>query len=319
MSKAVLHADHVRQAIKARDDVCAPLALSWQRCVNLHKLDPEIAPPMNRLSEPELRDTIAPMERLLAIAAPSLERLHRSIGPKGTCLLVSNTDGIPVYSSGSATDKADLQSWGLCRGVDWSEASSGTNGIGTSLVEQRALVVRQDQHFYSRALSITCASAPIFDHQGDLAGAVNVTFYGIASDYAPGGLLLSAVTEAARQIEIDVFHHSFPHARTVSMPGRSRSGAILLAVDKDDIVVGASRGARHVLGLTAADIARGVVASDLINMQPDTPDTAECGVLRRALVRNRGNVTAAARELSISLATMKRKIRQHGLDRQRLI
>ena len=69
---------------------------------------------------------------------------------------------------------------------------------------------------------------------------------------------------------------------------------------------------------TPADIARGVVASDLIDMQCDTPGVAECGVLRRALVRNRGNVTAAARELSISLATMKRKIRQHGLDRQRL-
>lgn len=79
MSKAVLHAEHVRQAMKARNDVCAPLALSWQRCVTLHRLDPEIAPPMNRLSEPELRDTIAPTERLLAIAAPSLEQLHRSI------------------------------------------------------------------------------------------------------------------------------------------------------------------------------------------------------------------------------------------------
>lgn len=318
MSKAMLHADHVRHVLKARDDACLPLALSWQRCLHLHRLDPEVAPPINRLSEPELRERIAPMERLLAIATPALERLRRGVGARGTCLLLSNPDGIPVYSSGSDTDKADLQSWGLCRGVDWSEAHSGTNGIGTSLVEQRALLVRQDQHFYSRALGITCASAPVFDQQGDLVAALNVTFYGAASDHAPGGLLLSAVTEAARQIEIDVFHHSFSHARTVSVPGQSRSGAILLAVDKDDIVIGASRGARHVLGLTPADIARGVVASDLIDMQCDTPGVAECGVLRRALVRNRGNVTAAARELSISLATMKRKIRQHGLDRQRL-
>ena len=56
---------------------------------------------------------------------------------------------------------------------------------------------------------------------------------------------------------------------------------------------------------------------DLVEMQADTLDSAEYGVLRRSLLRSRGNVTAAARELSISLATMKRKIRQHGLDRQR--
>ena len=82
------------------------------------------------------------------------------------------------------------------------------------------------------------------------------------------------------------------------------------------IVVGASRGARHVLGLTADDIARGIVASDLVEMQADTLDSAEYGVLRRSLLRNRGNVTAAARELSVSHATMKRKIRQHRLGRR---
>ncbi len=319
MTTAMSHAEHVRNVLTTRDGVRAPLATSWQRCAALHQLAPEAAPPLNRLSDAELRAVAEPMQPLLAIAAPSLKRLLRSIGTRGTCLLVSNADGIPLYCAGDEGDRADLQSWGLCRGVDWSEAYSGTNGIGTSLIEQRSLLVRQDQHYYARALAITCASAPVFDHQGDLAGAVNVTFYGMASDYAPGGLLLSAVTEAARQIEIDSFHHNFAHARTLSLPGRSRSGAILLAVDPDDIVIGASRGARHVLGLTAADIARGVVASDLIDMQPDTLADAEAGVLNRALVRNRGNVTATARGLGISHATMKRKIRQHQLDRRKLI
>ncbi len=318
MTTAVSHADHVRNVLRARDGIRAPLANSWQRCATLHQLAPEHAPPLNRLSDTELRAVAEPMESLLAIAAPSLKRLLRNIGTRGTCLLVSNASGIPLYRSGDEADREALDSWGLCRGVDWSEAYSGTNGIGTSLIEQRSLLVRQDQHFYARALAITCASAPVFDHQGNLAGAVNVTFYGVASDYAPGGLLLSAVTEAARQIEIDSFHHNFAHARTVSLPGRARSGAILLAVDRDDIVIGASRGARLVLGLTGADITRGVVASDLIDMQPDTLAEAECGVLNRALVRNRGNVTATARGLGISHATIKRKLRQHQLDRRKL-
>lgn len=319
MTTAVSHSEHVRNTLTGGGGVRAPLGISWQRCANLHQLDPDTPPPLNRLSEPELRDIAEPMQPMLAIAAPALQRLLRSIGTRGSCLLVSNADGIPLYCARDQADQVDLQNWGLCCGVDWSEAHSGTNGIGTSLIEQRSLLVRQDQHFYARALAITCASAPMFDHQGDLAGAVNVTFYGTASDYAPGGLLLSAVGEAARQIEIDSFHHNFAHARLVSLSGRARSGAILLAVNHDDIVIGASRGARHVLGLTSADIARGVVASDLIEMQPDTLANAESGVLSRGLIRNRGNVTATARDLGISHATMKRKIRQHQLDRRKLI
>ena len=316
MTTPMSHAQHVRSVLEARAEIRGPLATSWQRCANLHRLDPEHAPPVKRLSDSELRRISEPMEPLLAVAAPTLERLSRSVGTRGACLLASNADGVPLLWSACEADASQLQDWGLCPGVDWSEASGGTNGIGTSLVEQRALLVWQDQHYYARDLAITCASAPIFDHQGDLAGAVNVTFYGIASDYAPGGLLLSAVTEATRQIEIDGFHQNFAHARTVSLPGRVRSGAILLAVDNDDIVIGASRGARHVLGLTDDDIARGVVASDLVEMQADTLDSAEYGVLRRSLLRSRGNVTAAARELSVSHATMKRKIRQHRLGRR---
>lgn len=319
MTTAVSHSEHVRNTLTGGEGTRAPLGISWQRCANLHQLDPDTPPRLNRLTEPELRDIAESMQPMLAIAAPALKRLLRSIGARGTCLLVSNVNGIPLYCAGDEADQADLQSWGLCRGVDWSEAHSGTNGIGTSLIEQRSLLVRSDQHFYARALAITCASSPVFDHHGDLAGAVNVTFYGMASDYAPGGLLLSAVAEAARQIEIDSFHHNFAHARIVTLPGRARSGAILLAVDRDDIVIGASRGARHVLGLTNADIARGAVASDLIDMQSDTLADAESGVLHRALIRNRGNVTATARRLGISHATMKRKIRQHQLDRHKLI
>ena len=33
-------------------------------------------------------------------------------------------------------------------GHRWSEESVGTNGIGTCLVEQRALTIHRDQHFF---------------------------------------------------------------------------------------------------------------------------------------------------------------------------
>ncbi|WGF88075.1 GAF domain-containing protein [Marinivivus vitaminiproducens] len=297
------------------------MAASWRRCARQHSLDPDVTPDMHRLPDTELLECRQEMEPLLRSAFPALERLQGATGDHGVCQLLTNADGISLHWSGAAGDEAELQAWGLCRGVDWSEAASGTNGVGTSLIERRTLVVQHEHHYYARALKITCISAPVFDHAGTLAGAVNVTFYGSTSTQAPAGLLASAVADTARQIEIDHFHHHFHDARISSLPWALRCGAVLLATDRDDVIVGASRGARHVLGLNDAAIREGVIAADRIHalanrVEDDGLDTAEHGALRRALLRERGNVTAASRRLGVSLATIKRKISHRHLERR---
>ncbi|SEN36287.1 regulatory protein, Fis family [Paracoccus alcaliphilus] len=314
------HAEYVRSVLTSGAIAGSPVATSWQRCAEQYRLDPATPPRMRRLSDAELGELEQGMEPILRSAGPALERLQRATGNRGVCQLLTNAEGIPLHWSGAECDQGELQAWGLCRGVDWSEVHNGTNGIGTSLIERRALVVRQDQHYYARALAITCASAPVYDHDGALAGALNVTFYGIASNMAPAGLLLSTITDAARQIEIDHFHRHFRHASVISLPWPARCGAVLLAVDRDNVVIGASRGARHVLGLCDAAIRQGVVASDCLDALngaegEDGLAHAERGAIRRALLRERGNVTATSRRLGISLATAKRKICSHAIRR----
>jgi transcriptional regulator of acetoin/glycerol metabolism len=270
------------------------------------------------MSDKELHSVSEPLAPMLATATPTLDRLRRAIGNRGVCLLVSTAQGVPVLCWGREADIPDLRKRGLCEGVDWSEAQSGTNGIGTSLVERRALCVQPDQHFYASALSITCVSAPFFDHQGALAGAANITYYGRASEQAPVGLLMSSISDATRQIELDHFHQTFADDRILSLPGETRSGAILIAVDPDDVITGATRGARRAFGLTDSSLAAGVIAGDLFAKSADTLQEAEFSVLRRWLIRNGGNVTASARDLSVSHATIKRKMSAHSLDRRRL-
>ncbi|MDO6724518.1 sigma-54-dependent Fis family transcriptional regulator [Celeribacter halophilus] len=322
MADLTSHAAHVSKVITTKDISRLPLAASWHRCAHLHGLDPEATLQPQRITDTELRRLSEPLEPLLAAAAPTLERLRCAIGNRGVCMLVSNAQGVPVLCWGPEADMPDLQKRGLCEGVDWSEAQSGTNGIGTSLVERRALCVRPHQHYYATTLRITCVSAPFFDDQGTLAGAANITYYGRASEQAPVGLLMSSISNATRQIEIDHFHQTFAGDRIISIPGETRSGAILLAVDRDDVITGATRGARRVFGLTDTDLNAGIIASDLFAkfLEPldDTLQTAEYSVLRRWLIRNGGNVTASARDLQISHATLKRKLKAHSLNRRRL-
>lgn len=318
MTDLTSHAAHVRKVLTTKDISRLPLGASWHRCAHLHGLDPEAMPKPQRVTDIELRTLSEPLGPLLANAAPTLERLRRAVGNRGVCVLVSNAQGVPVLCWGSDVDMPDLRKRGLYKGVDWSEAQSGTNGIGTSLVEGRVLCVRPAQHFYASTLSITCVSAPFFDDQGVLAGATNITYYGRASEQAPVGLLMSNISDATRQIEMDHFHQTFADDRIISIPGQTRSGAILIALDRDDVITGATRGARRVFGLTEATLGAGVIAGDLFNQSVDTLLGAEYSVLRRWLIRNGGNVTASARDLKISRATIKRKISAHSLERDRL-
>lgn len=310
------HAIRVSSAVESGEAAQSRLVASWSRCIRGYGLDPVKAKPQRVLSAMELRGTIEAMEELLFSARSGLDRLHLIAESVGACVLLASGNGVPIHASGRSSDMQDLQRWGLRTGVDWSEQVEGTNGIGTCLVEKTPLLIHKDQHFYERDIEISCAVAPVFDHTGEIAAALNVTLYGAATSGAWPGHMVSFVSDIARQIEIDHFHHIHRSMRVVSLSGHGRAGGSLLAVDSDDIVIGANRGARLALKLTERDIREGICARDLLDDTPDDIPLAERGAIRRALARNKGNVSAAANALHISRATIKRKIAQHGLRRK---
>lgn len=207
---------------------------------------------------------------------------------------------------------------GLWTGALWSEKFEGTNGIGTCLVEQRALTIDRDQHFLTRNVLLSCTTAPIFDEHGDLAAAIDVS--SCRADRTEGlqNLIGMVVADAARAIEAENFRLAFAEARILLTPAGERAGASLVAVDSDDLVVGATRAARLTLGLNAQRLARPMPAADLIGRaraDSDGVDAAERAALHRALARAGGNVSKAALELGMSRSTLHRKMNQFGLRR----
>ncbi|MEO6300048.1 MAG: helix-turn-helix domain-containing protein, partial [Paracoccaceae bacterium] len=113
----------------------------------------------------------------------------------------------------------------------------------------------------------------------------------------------------AQKIEAQAFRDAFPGARMVLVPGGERSLGALLAVDQDDLVIGATRAARHILGLSGDLSHQPRPAADVLGrVEHDTLEDGERAVLARALARAGGNVSAAARNLGISRATFHRKL-----------
>jgi len=200
----------------------------------------------------------------------------------------------------------------------WSEKYEGTNGIGTCLIEQRAVTIDREQHFYVRNALLTCTTAPIYDERGELVAALDVS--SCRADLTEGfvKLIATAVSDAARGIEAENFRLAFPGARIQLAPAGERAGPALLAVDRDDLVIGATRAARLALGIDAQSIARPRPAADIIGRaraEGDDIEAAERAVLLRALARSGGNVSKAARDLNLSRATLHRRMNQLGLHR----
>jgi transcriptional regulator of acetoin/glycerol metabolism len=307
------HSDRVLAEVDSNRSARSALVASWQRSSRLHQLDPaERAAPL-RISDRELISRRERFEPLVRSAQTALDQLFLAIGGIGCCVLLADSEGIPLERRGKAGDDETFREWGLWTGAVWSEESEGTNGIGTCLVERRTLTIHRDQHFRSRNTLLSCTTAPVYDHEGNLVGALDVS--SCRADLAEPfiGLIATATSDATRKIEAEMFRLAFPKARIMLMPGAD-AGA-LIAVDKDDLVIGATKAARNALGLTSGPLSTPLSATGLLGGPAASLSDAERATLRSALAAAGGNVSAAACALGISRATIHRKLARLGLQR----
>ena len=313
MSIISAHADHVYASAGAKSAAAtSPIVASWKRCMTMYKLAPEENRKPFLLSEAEFlraREASAP---LIAESADELDRIFSSVGKAGCCLLLTDASGVALERRGASGDDAEFRNLGLWSGAMWSEASVGTNGIGTALADERAVVVYRDQHFFSANTGLSCTTAPIRDHLGRLTGAIDISTCRNDIEEMTFSIITQAVRDASQRIEANLFRRAFPGARFIMVPSANSNALSLLAVDHHDLVLGATRGARLTFKLDDQLIAQGLPAADALNEYRHDPggdlEEAERAALRRALSRVHGNVTQAAQLLGISRATLHRKM-----------
>ena len=170
------HADHVLKVIAGNDAASSALAASWRRSGALHALDPASHAPSQRLPE----DEIAQIARTDGLVA--LRRARRASIASFSLSAASVVRSCWLTRAGSSSTGAArlatirlFDGSGLWTGGVWSEQYEGTNGIGTCIVDQRAVTIDRDQHFFTRNSGLFCTTAPIFDEHGDLAAALDVS------------------------------------------------------------------------------------------------------------------------------------------------
>lgn len=321
MARLIGHIERVMEVTQSASAAArSRLAASWYRSVSRHGLDPAEARAPDRLAAQDVAARREEHQAFLKVAAPRLDRLFSLVGQSGCAVLLTDAQGVVLDQRMNTGDAAVFEDWGLWSGADWSEAREGTNGIGTCLVEERHVTIHRDEHFFARNTAMSCMDAPIYGYDGEILGALDVS--SARSDQTEGfnRLIGAQVAQTARAIEEAHFRAAFERARIVVCDSDDTDASTLLAIDENDLVIGATREARKVFGLDASGVIAPRPAVDIFGRGEEPSarasgfEKAERAAVVRALARADGNVSQAARQLGVGRATLYRRMKRLGLD-----
>ena len=197
------HIDRVHAIVdgRASPQVELDVSASWQRCLTRYGLDPGAGQPAQILTSAELKDQREPLGRLIHCAAEELDRLYSVVCQAKYIVLLCNREGVAIDYRANPADAPEFKQWGIYPGSIWSEDAEGTNGIGTSITEHRAVTVHRAQHFRARHISLSCSSAPLLDADGTLLAVLDVSCFDPTLSERAHALTGALVKASARAIE----------------------------------------------------------------------------------------------------------------------
>lgn len=265
------HGDHVHLVAAGDTAVLGieEVSTSWQRSAKKYKVNPDSTDAPRILTPYEIKEFREPIDSLIFGAQEEIDRLYKVVRDAGYTVLLCDTAGAAVEHRGEDTDASQFKFWGTWLGGVWSEELEGTNGIGTCIVEERPITVHRGQHYRSRHIDLSCSGAPIFDVDGKLLAVLDVSAIDPARSERAHALTGALVTSSARAIEERFFREQFSREWIVAVasPEEGTTG-ILLAVDKNQRLVGANRAARTWLLLEDNRLRAGVSLWSLFERDP---------------------------------------------------
>jgi len=169
------------------------------------------------MAAPSLLETSLEQNRaLLSHAVPVMETLYQQIVNTHNMVILTDAQGLILHSCGDDDFLKEADKVALRRGVDWSEASKGTNAIGTALVAGEPIVVHANEHYLKVNHFLTCSCAPVFDPYGAIVGALDIS--GEQRSFHKHTLAL--VRMSAQMIENHFFAATFPQSVVIHFHSR---------------------------------------------------------------------------------------------------
>ena len=260
---AASHAATVQQVVRgvasdASRNVKASIVLSWRRCAIDYSLDPTRHYAANVVTADDIADRHARHTALLQIASGEIDWLYDYIAESGYALILSDASGVVLYQKTDAALAQTFRSAGLLPGANWSERCEGTNGIGTCIAENRAVIVHRDEHFRASHIGLTCFGSPIRDPAGELVAVLDASTLGAQRTDGAIDHTMALVKMSARLIEKCLFLKHFDQSTVFRFHARpefvnlQHDGAI--ALGQDAAILGVDETTMRLLGRTRAEL-----------------------------------------------------------------
>jgi sigma-54 dependent transcriptional regulator, acetoin dehydrogenase operon transcriptional activator AcoR len=224
---------------------------SWQRCRNL-KLDPYTQINTD-IKGHELKERLRLNHHLVTIARPFMQNLYSYISGSGYQVVLADKDGFLLETIGDPEIIKLTKQIQLCPGGNWDEASKGTNAIGTSLVERRPIHVFSREHYCKPNHFLTCSASPIFDPDGLLLGALDIT--GDYKAFNPHSLamVVAAVNAIENQLRLHKATNKLYTAYKFSNTLLEAMSDGLISVDNNGIITQLNSYGAKILGVNSKD------------------------------------------------------------------
>jgi len=246
------HARLIEMTVRDRAghvQVAQAVRRSWDRCLSSYALDPtQIKKPLV-VDYRDLEARRKSIGAVLPIARIEMLGLSRLMQHTQYGIMLTDHDGVILSYVGDAAFSDTARRSGFQEGAIWSEQELGTNGMGTCLMTREPVIIHRADHFLTQNTGLTCSAAPIFDFQGQLIAALDIS--GRASgaqehtlalvDIAAQNIESRAVLQACKHHHILRFHRC---AEFVSTAGEG-----VVAFDEAGMVIGTNRSALELLGI----------------------------------------------------------------------
>ncbi len=224
------------------------VANSWQRCRNL-KVDPfrENESGVNQL---ELRQRLYAKQRLMQAARPFMENLYNFVRASGFQVILTDEFGFLLDVLGDTEIVSQTRQVDLCPGGDWSEASKGTNAIGTAIAERKPVQIHAWEHFSQQLHFLTCSAAPIFDPEGALIGVLDITGdYRYANSHTLG-MVVAGVNAIENQLSLQRATQKLYLAYRYSNAMLESMSDGLISIDNHGLITEINAKAAEIFGVT---------------------------------------------------------------------
>jgi len=247
------HADRVAVAIDGSDadPGTAEVLDSWRRSAAEHGVDPDAVTGPSFVNDQELRRAREPLQQLLQVAQVELDLLYQLVRRAGYLVMLSDPTGTVIEHRQDDAGSTLRRPAGSFLGSMWAESLEGTNGIGTCLAEGRAVTVHRGQHFRSSFKTLSCSAVPVNDPDGELVAVLDISALNPAHSEHAHALTLPLLEASVAALEERLFRDRFSNAWVVALPSLTDQRPMhLLAVDRNERIVGADAHARSALGLS---------------------------------------------------------------------